>query len=371
MRSPNASLIPAFICIDVVNVGPNADELNIQLAVEGDALAKSFYNFGKFRRRHWAEPGKSCWTVDLGHWPKSVKSKKFSMLYFFCARPFGSTMYLDRIRLLKAGEADEPARYSAADEKRIADHVKAVADKAAAERKAALSKLATECAAAGLPTDEMLVATATSMDQVRPMGTDGFSRLRAAKHVAMRLARDEYESVQVVVTPTGGKTLKGVKVSVSDLAAEKGCGLLAAANVTCEVTGYVKTHGVAAYVVGKRAAEGSKMMRKAVNPRPGWWADPILPYLHKADVEPGTLQSFWVRVKCPLEQKAGVYRGTLTVSADNAKTVKVPFSVKVNNFAVPRSTPLPLAVTLASTSTRSWSPLKREATEAMEPSGIS
>ena len=65
------------LCIDVVNVGPNADELNIQLAVEGDGLAKSFYNFGKFRRRHWAEPGKSCWTVDLGHWPKSVKSKKF------------------------------------------------------------------------------------------------------------------------------------------------------------------------------------------------------------------------------------------------------------------------------------------------------
>ena len=91
-----------------------------------------------------------------------------------------------------------------------------------------------------------------------------------------------------MVTPAGGKTLKGVKVTVSDLAAEKGGGLFTAANVTCEVTGYVKTRGVAAYVVGKRAADGSKMMRKAVNPRPGWWADPILPYLNKADVEPGT-----------------------------------------------------------------------------------
>ena len=334
------------LCIDVVNMGDNADELNVQLAAKGDELAKSFYNYSKMRRRHWAEVGKSCWTVDLGHWPKKVKSKKASNLYFFCRRPFGSTMYLDRIRLLKAGEEDEPARYSAADEERIAAHVKTVVDKAAVERNAAVAKLVSKCAAAGLPTDEMLVATATAMDQVRPLGTDGFSRLRAAKDVAIRLAKDEYESVQIVVTPAaGGKTLKDVKVEVSDLVAEKGGGAFAASNVTCEVTGYVKTRGVAAYVTGARAAAGSRLMRRTINPVPGWWADPILPYLHEADVEPGTLQSFWVRVKCPLEQKDGSYRGTLTVSAANAKAVKLPFTVKVNNFAVPRSTPLPLAVT--------------------------
>ena len=68
------------LCIDVVNMGPNADELHVQIAADGDALAKSFYNYGKFRRRLWAEVGKSCWTVDLGLWPKGVKSKKASNL---------------------------------------------------------------------------------------------------------------------------------------------------------------------------------------------------------------------------------------------------------------------------------------------------
>ena len=333
------------LCIDVFNAGPNADELNIQLAVEGDGLAKSFYAFGKFRRRHWAEVGKSCWVVDLGHWPKSVKSRKITQLYFFCARPFGSTMYLDRIRLLKAGEADTPAKYSAADETRIAGIARTAADKAASERAAAMAKLAANCKAAGLPSDEMLVATATAMDQVRPMETEGFSRLRPTKDLSVRLAKDEYESVQVVVTPAGDKALKDVRVSASDLEAENGEGAFAATNVTCEVVGYVKTKGVAAYVVGRRNDVSAKFMRKAVNPVPGWWADPILPYLHETDVEPGTLQSFWVRVKCPRDQKAGMYRGTLTVCAANAKPVQLPFRVKVNGFAVPRSTPLPLAIT--------------------------
>ena len=332
------------LCIDVVNEGPNADEVNIQLAMEGDELAKSYYNYKAMRRRHWAGIGKSHWVVDLGYWPKAVKSRKVQVVHFFCPRPFGSTMRLEHFRLLKAGEEDEPARYSEEEEARLDALAKAAADKAAAERDKAMAALASACAVAGLPTNEMLVATATSMDQVRPRGTEGFSRLRAASEVSLRLARDEYESVQIVVASVRD-TLKGVRVTVGDLAAENGDAAFAATNISREVTGYTRTSGVAAYKIGRRADDGAKMMRKSVNPVPGWWADPILPYLHETDVEPGTLQSFWVRVKCPPSQQAGTYCGEIVVEAANAKSVRLPFRIRVNAFAVPRSTPLPLAIT--------------------------
>lgn len=343
------------LCIDVVNEGPNADEVNIQLAMEGDELAKSFYNYKAMRRRHWAEIGKSRWVVDLGHWPKGVKSRTVQVVHFFCARPFGSTMRLEHFRLLKAGEEDEPTRYSDEEEARISALAKTAADKAAAERANAMAALASSCAAAGLPTNEMLVATATSMDQVRPFGTEGFSRLRATKEVPLRLARDEYESLQIVVTPVRD-TLKGVRVAVGDLKrmengewrmeseGDGGCSF-SATNITCEAVGYVKTQGVSSYVVGRRNDGDFRMMRKAVNPIPGWWADHILPSLHETDVEPDTLQSFWIRVKCPPGQQAGTYRGEIAVEAANAKAVRLPFSVRVNAFSVPRSTPLPLAIT--------------------------
>ncbi|MBQ6245822.1 MAG: DUF4091 domain-containing protein [Kiritimatiellae bacterium] len=332
------------LCIDVINEGPNDDEVDIQLAQDGDELAKGFYSYGAMRRRHWAKVGKSRWTVDLGHWPKAVKSRKVQVVHFFCARPFGSTMRLEHFRLLKAGEEDEPTRYSDEEEARIAAPAKAATEKAAAARAGAMSSLALACASAGLPTNEMLVATATSMDQVRPLGTEGFSRLRAAKELSLRLARDEYESLQIVATPVR-ETLRGVRVAVGDLSAENGDAVFAATNISCEVTGYTRTEGIAAYRIGRRATSGAKMMRTSVNPVPGWWADPILPYLHETDVEPGTLQSFWVRVKCPLNQQDGTYRGEIVVEAANAKAVRLPFSVHVNAFAVPRSTPLPLAVT--------------------------
>ena len=331
------------LCLEVVNEGPNADELNIQLAAEGDQLAKSFYNFKSMRRRHWAEVGKSHWVVDLGYWPKAVKSRNVQVLHFFCARPFGSTMKISGLRLLKEGEPDEPPPLDTAEEARVAALAKAAAGREATARTAARTSLAAACGAAGLPTNEMLVATATAMDQVRPLGTEGFSRLRPANTLALRLARDEYESLQIVVTPAGGETLKGVRVTVGDLTGDTG--VFPATNITCEVTGYSRTTGVAAYNIGRRADKGAKLMRKAVNPVPGWWADTILPYLHETDVAPDVLQSFWVRVKCPLEQPAGLYRGELAVSAANAETVRLPFALRVNAFTVPRSTPLPLAIT--------------------------
>ena len=44
---------------------------------------------------------------------------------------------------------------------------------------------------------------------------------------------------------------------------------------------------------------------------------------------------------------AGTYRGFLTVSADGVAPIRIPFAVRVNDFALGRVSPLPLAITFA------------------------
>jgi hypothetical protein len=79
-------------------------------------------------------------------------------------------------------------------------------------------------------------------------------------------------------------------------------------------------------------------------PPRGWWPDPILDFQQEADISNDDVQSFWVRVTCPEGQKAGLYCGTLTVSAKGVESVKIPFSVRVNGFSVGRVSPLPIVV---------------------------
>ena len=58
----------------------------------------------------------------------------------------------------------------------------------------------------------MIVATASSMDQIRPRDTD-FAKLRPAAGLQLRLARGEYESLQIAATAAEGLT--GVRVEAA------------------------------------------------------------------------------------------------------------------------------------------------------------
>ena len=332
--------------VDVVNEGPEEDEVNVHLATADMKPDTGPYIGAGMRQRHWAPVGRSTWTVDLRKWYGTGDPKKIAKLHFFCYRPFGSTMRLSRIRFLKSQEEDVPSVRVPAEEARLADLAKAAASRREAAHREAFDSFRRSCAAIGLPTDRMLVGTATAMDQIRPTRPESFARVSPARAVAVRLAKDECESFQVLVTPVGA-ALKNVSVALGgDLEGE--CGTFAASNVACCVTGYVKTRGVASYTVGETvgdpSAEGG-YRRVIANPVPGWWADPILSFQRSADVASGVLQSFWVRVKCPRRQAAGTYRGGLVVSSDGVPSLRIPLSVRVNSFAVPRDSQLPLAIT--------------------------
>ena len=182
---------------------------------------------------------------------------------------------------------------------------------------------------------DFVIGWATSMENVRPRA--GF-KWRKADKVGVRLARGEYESVQLLVAPAK-HDLKNVRVDVEMAAG------FPATNITACIVGYSETIYPPPYVV--RPLKGGKMAR----PPCGWYPDPILDFQKSCDITGTDVQSFWVRVKCPQDQKAGVYEGALVVSADGACPIRIPFSVRVNDFDVGRVSPLALAI-----SVQPWGP---------------
>lgn len=187
---------------------------------------------------------------------------------------------------------------------------------------------------------DFIIGQASSMENVRPRG--GF-KWRKADKVALRLARGEYESVQILVAPAK-RDLKNVRVNV-----EMGAGF-SETNITASIVGYSETIHPPPYAV--RPPKGGKRKR----PPCGWYPDPILDFQKSCDISGTDVQSFWVRVKCPRDQKAGVYEGGLLVSADDTASVRIPFSVCVNDFEIGRVSPLPLAISVnpGDSNTNSW-----------------
>lgn len=184
--------------------------------------------------------------------------------------------------------------------------------------------LATPCSAEG---GTVLVGTATSMEKVLPRGGD--TRVVAATEVTLSLARNEKESVQILVQPQS-QSLKQVHLRIRDLQSSDGQGF-SAAHIAAVPVGYVETKSTPPY--------GSSHV--------GWWPDPILDFLTSADIADGDVQAFWVRVRAPRDQHPGVYRGTLEVLAEEAVIGTLKFAVEVYPFSVPVRSPLPLAVTFS------------------------
>ena len=341
------------VAVDVVNLGPCEDELYLQLSKKDTKPETSPYSYGQFRRRGWFKVGKTTWTVPLEKWPDEKVRRTVGVVHVFNVRGFGAKFRFTNIRLLKPGEAVEPGVLSSADEKASDEAYARFRTERRRLREESIGAFSRRCRAAGLPSSEMLVGWASSMEQIRPIDPKSLGRVRPAKDVRLRLARDEYESLQLIVTPADDRPLRQVSVETSALVSGSGASI-PRDGVKIAVTGYVKTRGIASYCVG--GVNGLE------NPVPGWWADPILDYCKETDIRHGVAQSFWVRVKCPADLPAGEYRGEFTVRAANAAAVKVPWTVRVNGFSVSRSAPMPLAITF-SPSTRN--PAEEEDAETM------
>ena len=210
------------------------------------------------------------------------------------------------------------------------------------ERRESARRYRTACVKAG-QTGAFCLGTATAMENIRPR-EGAFPSV--AKNLSIRLAQGEKESVQVFVTPKDG-LLKNVRMKVSALKTVDGK-VFPSSRVEVSVLGYVNITNPPPYGCGVNVPDASSpvgYVRRTEGCEDGWWPDPILSFMDSADVVGDDVQGFWIRVDAPRDQAAGIYRGSVTVSADGVESVRIPFLVRVNRFSVPATPILPLAIT--------------------------
>ncbi|MBR2838319.1 MAG: DUF4091 domain-containing protein [Kiritimatiellae bacterium] len=347
---PAFTLVPAItdmrgydrLVVDVINLGADGDVIGLNMAGPDGKT-----DFGLCR--HLALPAWDHvrWVVDLQYWPKEADPANITRVFFYTYRPQDVHAFFDRFVLLKPGEPLPPlpkkldSRTVAAVRAGRKAHRAAVA----ARRRAFLDSLSAANAAAGARPDGFLVGRASSMEGVRPKDTFA---AREPKF-SLRLARNEREALQVLVTPTAGD-LKNVRVGVSPLK-QRGGRRLPADAVKVSAVGYVKTEQRPRYRVGYNAPTNAApgYVRLTKRTPLGWWPDPLLDFVGSCDVKDGDVQSFWVGVHAPSDAAPGTYEGTIHVSADGRRAASFPFSVRVDGFAIPKAPPMPIAVSFSPT----------------------
>ena len=135
----------------------------------------------------------------------------------------------------------------------------------------------------------------------------------AAHYVTISLAKNERESVQIILTPS--VDLSDVKISVSDL--RNGENTLASGDIDILQVSYLNITD---------SSDGAYPT--------GYWPDPLLPVKNPLALEKDINHPFWIRVHAPTELPAGNYEGLITISADQI-TQKIPLKVMVFNFTLP------------------------------------
>lgn len=290
------------------------------------------------------------WIVPLSKWPKGTDPSNIEHIHIataaWCQGNAGQVFHIDRLSLLKKGEP-LPVPQGPCWVRDILPAMLGERDAVAATNALLRAEAnhamdyALMCAASDsskFSSDQMALGWATSMEKVMPR--DSFPwRAIPSDGLKVRLARNECESVQLLVAPKNGG-LSNVTVR-----AEGGF----AANVAVAPMGYVNITKTPPYKVGCNAPTDTApgYTRLTRDPKKGWWPDPILGFLGGVDVAGKDVQSFWIRVRCPEDQSAGEYKGSIVAAADGVGSVRIPFVVRVNDFTLGRESPLPLAVSFA------------------------
>ena len=353
---PSVNLVPAVtdwsaydrLVLDLFNDSTGGDVLQLFIS-EKDGRIQN----GLMARRGapMRDYGYSRWVFELKDWPKTCDPKKIGRVHFFMTAPMSADLTIGTFALLKKGEALPPVSSNFIETRVKPGEVRSEA-LARERRRGSVEAFVSACRAVGQDGDPAWIGSATSMEGVRPRSK--FKALPATSF-SLSLARGEYEALQVLVMPDKSD-LKGVKVEVSPLVRRRtsfadwfsAAPELASSAFSAAPVGYVKTMNPppykSGYCVVTNAAPG--YFRTKERSEIGWWPDPVLDWLDRADVKAGDVQSFWVRCKCPRDQRAGTYAGEIRVSGEGWLRV-FPLTVRVYDFEIPKTSPLPLAVTFA------------------------
>ena len=163
-----------------------------------------------------------------------------------------------------------------------------------------------------LPFGVAIVDNMTKVKQGTPL-PNGLGR-----QVRLAACRNEHEGFQVVICPFLDR-LDQVQLRVQPLRTAGGA-VIPASQVRWFVVGYL---GLPFGVSTANVTE--------------WWPDPLLPGEPVSTSGHG-LRVFWVDVHVPTDAEPGDYRGHVVVTADSAPEVRLPLSLEVHSFALPKKT---------------------------------
>lgn len=314
------------LVIDFANNAYSSTDCTLWLSVSGadgtpGARVPCHYPASFSTNRRW---------IALSSWPAEVLK---NVSHVRITRNVGMSpgnFFLGRALLLKKGERPEPDSFSWREDVLRTLEATNMAFRARSQnlREASLAAFRSACAAAGQKPGRC-IGFAPGSVQVRPRAA--FSAA-PAKTFKARLARGECESFQVIVLPSQDE--RSVRVEAGDLSGPNG--VFRASCISVSVMGYVETKGFPPNRIV--AGDGS-----TVFPEPGWYPDPVLDFMSSCPVRKDDVQSFWVRVSCPREQPAGVYRGRVRVWFGD-EAISFPLVVRVNDFTLPAHAPCRLAV---------------------------
>ncbi|MBI5874114.1 MAG: DUF4091 domain-containing protein [Candidatus Omnitrophica bacterium] len=194
-----------------------------------------------------------------------------------------------------------------------------------------------------VPEKEFSIFAVSSLDRVFQ---DGKTLLKPhyGSSAAISAAKNEYESFQVVVS-NGPDIQKAVRIEISEFICDMTGKLLGRENILWRVVGYVKTQ-MPYYPV------------KYV----GMWPDPLLP-AKSVDIEPNTVQPFWVTAYVPKDAQAGIYKGSIKVFSKDRLLGNIPVSIEVRNFILPTEGNLKTAFDFYGQETGSQYPKKERETQ--------
>lgn len=138
--------------------------------------------------------------------------------------------------------------------------------------------------------------------------------------ILITAARNEAEAAQLVVRPN--TALKGLRIAAGTLTGPDGANHDSPLQIDAACIEVLEVRYVNVTAPTDKSAVA------------GDWPDPLPPLTGPIDLEAGKNQPFWVRVKVPADARAGLYRGTLNLTA-TGYSARVPLHVEVYDFTLP------------------------------------
>jgi len=176
--------------------------------------------------------------------------------------------------------------------------------------------------------------TETSMRKVFP--TESPRIPGPPRQVNLTLARNEHEAFQIAVKPADAEPLRKVRIELGEFADREG-NVFPAEHIQWHVVGYIWVETPSGHPLARHL--------------PNWCPDALLP-ARPFDVTDGRTQAVWLNFFAGPDLPPGLYSGSVKVRPANAPATEIKITIRVRDFALPRTPRLKTAFAIMDGFTR-------------------